>query len=429
MKLYTLADLDQETLASLLLRPKQDFGAIFSTVGPIIEAVQEKGDAAIKELTKKFDRVELNDVVLKLPLPVEQQPVLSEPVQKAIDGAFHNIYTFHKAQLPSDLHVDTMPGITCSRICRPVDSVGLYVPGGSAVLPSTALMLGIPAMVAGCKNIVIATPPRADGTICPEVLYVAQKVGASCIVKAGGAQAVAAMALGTETVPKVNKICGPGNQYVTAAKMILQNSDKAMISIDMPAGPSEVLVVADNTSNAAFVAADLLSQAEHGPDSQVVLVAVGNVNISAIFNEIEKQVSVLPRGAIARKALEKSYAISVPTYEEALRFSNLYAPEHLILNFETADDYLQLVTSAGSVFVGPYSSESCGDYASGTNHTLPTYGYARIYSGVSTDTFLKRITVQKLTKQGLENIAPLVVPLAEVEGLDAHKRAVTIRLE
>ena len=305
------------------------------------------------------------------------------------------------------------------------------MPGGSAVLPSTALMLGVPAQVAGCLQIVLATPPRRDGSICPEVLYVARKVGASCIVAAGGAQAIAAMAYGTQTVPKVNKICGPGNQYVTAAKMIVQNDPACLVSIDMPAGPSEVLVIADDTCNPAFVASDLLSQAEHGPDSQVVLLTVNldDTKVSEIQKQVEWQALKLPRVDIVRQCLPKSYILKFTSLDDAIQFSNDYAPEHLILHVENPRASLKHITNAGSVFLGPFSPESCGDYASGTNHTLPTYGYAKMYSGVNTNTFLKHITTQELTREGLDRLGDTVVTLAEVEELHAHRNAVLIRLD
>ncbi|TFY56308.1 hypothetical protein EVJ58_g7714, partial [Rhodofomes roseus] len=314
------------------------------------------------------------------------------------------------------LVVETMPGVVCSRFARPIARVGLYVPGGTAILPSTALMLGIPAQVAGCKEIVIATPPRQDGSISPEVIR--------------RAQAVSALAYGTQTVPKVDKIFGPGNQWVTAAKMLVQNDTDALVSIDMPAGPSEVLVIADRTCNSAFVAADLLSQAEHGVDSQVVLVAVdlSGAELAAIEAELDKQAKALPRVDIVRESISKSNIVKVKTVEEALEFSNDYAPEHLIIHLEDAKAAAALVENAGSVFVGPYSPESCGDYASGTNHTLPTNGYARQFSGVNTLSFQKHITSQEVSADGLRGLGPVVATLADCEGLDAHANAVRVRL-
>lgn len=320
-----------------------------------------------------------------------------------------------------------MPGVRCWRVARPINAVGLYVPGGTAVLPSTALMLAVPAGIAGCQTIVLATPPRPDGSITPEVLYCAKKAGVTHVLKAGGAQAVAALAWGTETCPKVDKIFGPGNQYVTAAKMLLQNSE-AMVAIDMPAGPSEVLVIADANANHTHVAIDLLSQAEHGPDSQSMLVALPGVDVEAIQGEVEKQCSMLPRAEVTRRALSHSRIVRVESKEAAAAFSNDYAPEHLIVNVEDAESWLPVLDNAGSIFLGRWTPESVGDYASGTNHVLPTYGYARMYSGVSLDTFQKKMTVQNLTLDGLRALGPAVAKMAEVEGLAAHRRAVTLRL-
>ena len=326
-----------------------------------------------------------------------------------------------------------MPGVTCRRVVRAIERVGLYVPGGTAVLPSTALMLGVPAQIAGCKTIVLATPPRKDGSICPEVVYCAKKCGVTKILKAGGAQAVAALAYGTETCPKVDKICGPGNQFVTAAKMILQNDGNAMVAIDMPAGPSEQLCIADMTSKVPYVVADLLSQSEHGIDSQVVGVFIqkneGDIDFQKYRAEFSKQVEALERKDIIKVALSKSFILVVKSKEEAMAFSNEYAPEHLVIQTDDCEDYVPLVENAGSLFLGHYTPESVGDYASGTNHSLPTYGYAKMYSGVSYDTFVKHITVQNLTQEGLKNVGPSVERMAQVEGLGAHQNAVTIRLQ
>ncbi|KAJ1959892.1 trifunctional histidinol dehydrogenase [Dipsacomyces acuminosporus] len=427
MRVYSADELTTEEYDALLQRPIIDSEEIMHRVRPIVDAVRANGDAAVLEFTQKFDRAKMAEVVIRAPFNV---PDLPEKVRAAIDQAYANVRTFHAAQLGSDTCVETMPGIKCSRFSRAIERVGLYVPGGSAVLPSSALMLGVPAQVAGCREIVLATPPRPDGTIVPEVMYVAHKVGATAIVKAGGAQAIAAMAYGTQTVPKVDKICGPGNQYVTAAKMLAQNDTAAMIAIDMPAGPSEVLVVADSTSNPAYVASDLLSQAEHGPDSQVVLLAVNLTDdqLFAIESEVHKQASRLPRVSIVRQSIPKSFCLRVSSMAKAMEFSNAYGPEHLILQNDRANEYLGDVINAGSVFVGSYSPESCGDYASGTNHTLPTYGFSKMYSGVNTGTFLKHITSQELTREGLANIGQTVMTLAEVEELEAHRNAVAIRL-
>ncbi|KAG0307236.1 trifunctional histidinol dehydrogenase [Dissophora globulifera] len=430
MKSYKMSALSADQQRKLLLRPIIQSDDIMARVKPIVEGVRDRGDAALLELTAKFDGVKLDRTVISAPFPPESM-VLDDRTRMAIDQAYDNIQKFHTAQLQEKaLVVETMPGVVCTRFSRPIERVGLYVPGGTAVLPSTALMLGIPASVAGCSEIVIATPPRKDGSIVPEVMYVAHKVGASKVLMAGGAQAVAAMAYGTESCPKVDKICGPGNQYVTAAKMLTQIDSSSLVSIDMPAGPSELLVIADMTSVPAYVASDLLSQAEHGTDSQVVLIAVGLTaeHLAAIEDEVHEQASRLPRVDIVRESIPKSFIIEVSSMEEAMKFSNEYAPEHLILHLEQAEQYVAQVNNAGSVFVGHWSPESCGDYASGTNHTLPTYGYARMYSGVNTDTFLKHITSQQLTREGLDAIGDTVMRLAEIEGLEAHRNAVAVRI-
>lgn len=430
MMKYALGDISKQKRNELLLRPIIDSTEIISRVTPIMQEVRKNGDAAIKDFTRKFDRVEIECPTIKAPFDPEKMQL--DPVTKAaIDQAYENIYKFHDAQMDKEtLVVETMPGVVCSRFSRPIERVGLYVPGGSAVLPSTTLMLGIPAKVAGCREIVIATPPRSDGSVVPEVLYVAHKVGASHVVKAGGAQAVAAMAYGTETVPKVDKIFGPGNQYVTAAKMVAQNDTSSLVAIDMPAGPSEVLVIADMTSNPVYVAADLLSQAEHGPDSQVVLLAVDLTpeHLQKIEDEVHNQAIALPRCDIIRKSIPHSFSLSMKTLEEAMQFSNDYAPEHLILHIDNAAGVLPQIDNAGSVFVGQYSPESFGDYASGTNHTLPTYGYSRMYSGVNTNGFVKHITSQECTAEGMDRLADTVMRLAEIEGLGAHRNAVAVRV-
>ncbi|KAJ0667299.1 putative histidinol dehydrogenase [Helianthus annuus] len=372
MKSYKLSDLTQREVESLKARPRIDFTSIFSVVQPIVDDVRVRGDDAVKEYTSRFDKVQLENIIENVnELP---DPELDEAVRESFDVAYDNIYAFHAAQKPVEKVVENMKGVRCKRVARSIASVGLYVPGGTAVLPSTALMLAVPAQIAGCKTIVLATPPSSDGSICKEVLYCAKKAGVTHILKAGGAQAIAAMAWGTQSCPKVEKIYGPGNQYVTAAKMILQNSE-AMVSIDMPAGPSEVLVIADKYASPVHIAADLLSQAEHGPDSQVVLVIAGDgVDIKAIEEEIAKQCNSLPRGEFASKALSHSFTVFAHDVVEAVTFSNLYAPEHLIINVEDAEKWESFIENAGSVFVGQWTPESVGDYASGTNHVLPTYG-------------------------------------------------------
>ncbi|KAI0347263.1 histidine biosynthesis trifunctional-protein [Trametopsis cervina] len=433
MRTYTLADVAPSERAALLQRPVLNSDAMITKVKPIVDAVRTAGDKALLELVAKFDRCTVlkDTAILHAPFPEPSSDELDPAVRAAIDVAYANVRTFHAAQAENTtLKVETMPGVVCSRFARPIARVGLYVPGGTAILPSTALMLGVPAQVAGCKEVVLATPPRPDGSISPEVMYVARLVGASAILRAGGAQAVAALAYGTETVPKVDKIFGPGNQWVTAAKMLVQNDTNALVAIDMPAGPSEVLVIADETCDPAFVAADLLSQAEHGVDSQVVLVTVGlpDSTIAQIEAEVDSQARALPRVDIMRESVAKSIIVKTSSVEEGVAFSNDYAPEHLILHLKDAPGVVAQVQNAGSVFVGPYSPESCGDYASGTNHTLPTNGYARQFSGVNTQSFQKHITSQEVTADGLKNLGPVVATLADCEGLGAHANAVRIRL-
>jgi len=425
MKNYSFKSLTDAEIEQLCKRPKMDFTSVFGQVQPILDDVEQNGDDAIRNYTKQFDGVHLNEITLD---PKDFTISLDSNVQNAIDQALNNIYLFHKHQTTMDLEVETMPGVVCRRVAKPIERVGLYIPGGTAPLPSTTMMLGVPAMIAGCSTIVIATPPDENGDVPESIIYIAQKIGAEKIVKAGGAQAIAGMAFGTESIPKVDKIFGPGNQYVTAAKMILQNSE-AMVSIDMPAGPSEVLVIADKTADPAFIASDLLSQAEHGSDSQSVLVITEDADIESINKEVELQLNELPRKEFAEIALEKSFILTVKSSDEAMQFSNLYAPEHLIINTADAEDLADKVINAGSVFIGPWTPESMGDYASGTNHTLPTYGYAKMYSGVSLNSFQKFITMQKISEEGLQKLGPTVEILAEIEGLQAHKNAVSLRLE
>ncbi|HMB40837.1 MAG TPA: histidinol dehydrogenase [Balneolaceae bacterium] len=424
MKTYNYGTLTPDQLNALLKRPKMDFSAVFGLVQPILDEVEARGDAAIAEYTLKFDGVNPDSLTVN---PSDIDVTLAPDLEQAIQQALNNLFLFHREQMPPNLQVETTRGVTCSRKALPIERVGLYIPGGTAPLPSTTMMLGVPAMIAGCSTVVIATPPDKEGNIPDSILYIAKKLGVETVVKAGGAQAIAGMAFGTKSIPKVDKIFGPGNQYVTAAKMILQNSE-AMVSIDMPAGPSEVLVIADNHADPDFIAADLLSQAEHGSDSQVVLVVTGNTNLKSIEKAISRQLENLPRKEMAVGALENSFSVVVESTTQAMEFSNQYAPEHLIINTEDAEHLANLVTNAGSVFVGPWTPESMGDYASGTNHTLPTYGYARMYSGVSLQSFQKFITFQSASKEGILNLGPTVEILAEEEGLHAHRNAVTLRL-
>jgi len=426
MIIYQSKKLSASELENLVFRPKMDFAGLFKTVQPILDDVRVNGDKAVAQYTIQFDSVTLEKHLFDV-RNIDNIEI-KESIRDAFTIAYQNIRAFHKAQLPQSLTVETMPGVVCSRVPRAIERVGLYVPGGTAILPSSVLMLAIPAQLAGCKEIIIATPPRLDGTIPVEVEFAAALCGVKKIFLAGGAQAIAAMAYGTETVPKVDKILGPGNQYVTAAKMILQNSE-AMISIDMPAGPSEVLVYADETSHPPYVAADLLSQAEHGADSQVVLVTLPGFNLESLQNELETQCSELPRETIARKALENSFVLECQNQNEAIDFINNYAPEHLIICVSDVENQVDKIMNAGSVFIGNWTPESVGDYASGTNHTLPTYGYAKMYSGVSIDSFIRFMTIQQLSEDGLSLLGPSVEVMARTEGLDAHARAVTIRLK
>ncbi len=426
MKRYNLSSLSESEKEELCRRPGVDFAKIVPDVQNIISAVKQHGDRALLDYTEKFDGVRPDPLVISPPDPDSIE--LDEKRKEAFNTAFQNIYYFHMAQRPQKVSVKTMDGVSCSRETRPIERVGLYVPGGTAVLPSTALMLGVPAMIAGCPVRVMATPPRPDGSIAPEVLYCAALTGITHIVKAGGSQAVAALAWGTESVPKTQKIFGPGNQYVTCAKMLLQQSD-ALVAIDMPAGPSELLVIADDSADPAFVAADLLSQAEHGADSQVVFISTSEKLTETVLSQLEEQLQSLPRRQAAEKALSNSITLFAENLDEAIAFSNRWAPEHLILSCRKPRAAAKKITSAGSVFLGNWTPESAGDYASGTNHTLPTSGYAAMYSGVSLESFLKQITFQELSKKGLRELGPVVEIMAESEGLEAHKRAVSLRLE
>ncbi|KAJ5091373.1 hypothetical protein NUU61_006243 [Penicillium alfredii] len=433
MKRVVTASTPPNVVTDYLKRPSQKSNdAIVGLVRPIIQDVRDNGDAGVLKYTHKFEKAtSLTSPVIHAPFPANLMQLEPE-TQKAIDVSIGNIERFHAAQKGSNdaLQMETMPGVVCSRFSRAIERVGLYIPGGTAVLPSTAMMLGVPAMVAGCQKIILASPPRADGSISPEIVYVAHKVGAESIVLAGGAQAVAAMAYGTESISKVDKILGPGNQFVTAAKMLVSNDTSAGVSIDMPAGPSEVLVVADKFANPAFVASDLLSQAEHGVDSQVILIAIDltEEQLLAIEDEVDAQAKALPRMDIVRGSLDHSVTFVVRDITEAMALSNQYAPEHLILQVQNAESVVEQVQNAGSVFIGAWTPESVGDYSAGVNHSLPTYGYAKQYSGVNLGSFLKHITSSNLTADGLLGLSKTVETLAAVEGLEAHKRAVSIRV-
>jgi len=411
---------------SLIKRPEIARNELDAIVSEVLENVKTNKDQALVEYAQKFDSVTLTSLSVSENEISEAIKLVSDELKEAINLAKNNIEKFHAAQKNTVEIIETTPGVQCWRKSLPIEKVGLYIPGGSAPLFSTILMLGVPATLAGCKEIILCSPPNKEGKIHPEILYTANLIGVTKIFKVGGAQAIAAMAFGTETIPQVYKIFGPGNQFVTKAKELVQLSG---VAIDMPAGPSEVLVIADKTSNPAFVAADLLSQAEHGADSQVILLSDNDKVIEATIIEITKQLAELPRVDIATQALKHSSAIVLETISDCVGFSNKYAPEHLILASDKADNWLDTITNAGSVFIGNYSCESAGDYASGTNHTLPTNGYAKNYSGVSFDSFVKKVTFQKLSKQGIQNIGPAIELMAEAEELFAHKNAVTLRLK
>jgi histidinol dehydrogenase len=400
---------------------------VAASVAAIIERVRREGDAALVDLTAKLDGVRLRSLDVGDAEIEESGAQLTAEQREAIEAAARNIETFHRLQLPTPIAVDTATGVRCERVARPIESVGLYVPAGSAPLPSTALMLGVPAKLAGCGTRVLCSPPQADGRVHPAVLYAARVTRVQRVFKLGGAQAVAALAYGTETVPKVDKIFGPGNTWVTEAKAQVDR-DPAGAARDYPAGPSEVLVIADASANAAFVASDLLSQAEHGADSQVLLLTTSAELAVAVVAEIDKQKAQLTRRAIIDGALASSSAIVVPDLRTAFAIANRYAPEHLILQIDQPREWLPQVRNAGSVFLGPWTPESVGDYCSGTNHVLPTYGFARRYSSLGVGDFLRSMTVQELTVEGLQNIGPIATTLAQLEGLDAHASAVSLRL-
>ena len=417
---------DKARWPEILKRPGLNVESLFDTVRVILDRVKSEGDRAVLDYEAQFDKVRLDSLAVTEEEMLEAEGLIGEDLKAAIRLAKQNIETFHAAQRFEGKRVETQPGVTCWQKAVPIEKVGLYIPGGTAPLFSTVLMLAVPAKIAGCEEIVLCTPPGKDGKVHPAVLFAARVAGVSRIFKAGGVQAIGAMAYGTESVPRVYKIFGPGNQYVTAAKQLVSLRD---VAIDMPAGPSEVEVLADETANPVFVAADLLSQAEHGVDSQAVLVTTSPELCRAVVKEVERQLALLPRREIAARSLENSKLIVARDMDEAIALTNAYAPEHLII--QTAD-YARVagqVRNAGSVFLGPYASESAGDYASGTNHTLPTNGYARAYSGVSLDSFIRKITFQEITPEGLRRIGPAIMTMAANEHLDAHKNAVKVRME
>lgn len=429
MKTYYYKKLPGKKINSLLMRPAIDLESKIQQVKPIIEDVKKNGERSVIKYTKIFDGMKSAELKVTAEEINRSEKFLPAEIKSAIDKAAKNIYKFHLKQKPQGYSVETLPGVVCTRKHIPIDSVGLYIPGGSAVLVSTMLMLGIPSKIAGCKRVVVCSPAK-DEKIGTELLYAAKVCGIKEFYKVGGAHAIALMAYGTESVEKVNKIFGPGNQYVTAAKAIVSiDPDFAGCTIDMLAGPSEVLIIADETASPEFVASDLLSQAEHGSDSQAILLTTSEAFAKKVSDEVKKQLAALPRKEFAKKSLANSFVLIFEKIDEAVDFSNKYAPEHLILNFRNSSSYIKKIRNAGSVFIGEYSPESAGDYASGTNHSLPTYGYAKSIGGVTVESFMKTTTFQKLTKSGLRKLSPVITKLAEVEKLDAHANAVKIRLK
>ena len=416
----------KETWEALLQRPTQSVEAIEAVVNEVFLAVKQEGETAVARYTKQFDKVELDSIIVSQREIAVATSEVSKDLKTAIQQAKSNIEVFHNAQKTSKVDVETQPGVRCWQDKRPIESVGLYIPGGTAPLFSTVLMLAVPAKIAGCQNIVLCSPPNAEGAIANEILYTAALCGITTILKIGGIQAIAGLTFGTSKIPKVSKIFGPGNQYVTVAKQL---ATKFGVAIDMPAGPSELLIMADKNANAAFIASDLLSQAEHGVDSQVVLVSTDENMLLETAKEVQLQTQSLNRQSIVEKALENMKLILVTSEQEAVDLINFYGPEHYIISTDNNSFYVDNVINAGSVFIGKYTPESAGDYASGTNHTLPTNGYAKAYSGVNLDSFLKNITFQEITKEGLLTIGNTIELMAEAEGLMAHKNAVTIRLK
>ncbi len=416
----------KENWANILARPVFDNTSLFDTVEKVLNDVRLRGDKALKEYTEKFDKVQLGALEVTKEEIAEAEKMISIPLKQAIEMARRNIWKFHSEQQNDLPEIQTSPGVYCWQKAIAIQKIGLYVPGGTAPLFSTVLMLGIPAHIAECKEIILCTPPNKEGKVHPAVLYAAKIAGVHRIFKIGGAQAIAAMAYGTETVPKVYKIFGPGNQYVTAAKQLVSLRD---VAIDMPAGPSEVEVLADKSANPVFVAADLLSQAEHGVDSQSILVTVDEALVEPVLEQIEIQLEQLPRKDLAKKALENSKIIVLKTLEEAVELTNEYAPEHLIISTQYYMGVAANIVNAGSVFLGNYTPESAGDYASGTNHTLPTNGYAKAYNGVNLDSFVRKVTFQQITKEGLTNLSNAIILMAESEELQAHSNAVKVRLD
>ena len=426
LKVYSLNELDQDQITGLCMRNADMNNSIKSVVEGIITEVKLLGDEALRSYAEKFDGIKLDKLYIGKEEIEQCAAGAGETEKQAITLAYRNIKKFHETQLVLEEKVETTKGVFCWREQRAIEKVGLYIPGGTAILPSTFLMLGVPARLAGCREIVVCSPPQKDGKVNAFLAYCALLLGIERIYLAGGAQAIAAMAYGTETIQKVDKIFGPGNQYVTRAKTMIQSESQT--AIDMPAGPSEVLIIADHTAHPVYLAADLLAQAEHGTDSQAILLSDSKRIIDETITELERQLAILPRAEIAAKAIANSYAVLTDNLEEAMTFSNVYAPEHLILATDKWKSISPLIVNAGSVFLGHLSPESAGDYASGTNHTLPTGSYAKTYSGVSVDSFVKKITFQHISREGIEKLGPSVEVLAGLEGLQGHKNAISVRL-
>ncbi|MBT8236494.1 MAG: histidinol dehydrogenase [Bacteroidia bacterium] len=422
----TIREPSKDTWASLCTRGTKPMKDLEPMVREVFNAIAEEGDEALRHYTRKFDNVEVSDLKVSADELSSAEDQVSEELKSAISLAKENIYAFHKVQKVEGAHVETMPGVSCWQTFQPIEKIGLYIPGGTAPLFSTLLMLAIPAAIAGCQEIRICTPPGKDGKIDPVVLYAAKLCGINSIYKVGGIQAIGAMTYGTKTIPAVYKIFGPGNQYVTAAK---NYATQLGVAIDMPAGPSELMIIADDSANPEFIAADLLSQAEHGPDSQVILLTPSQNIIERVKSIVSEQLENIPRKEVASQALQHSRAVLFTDKEQIAEFMNEYAPEHLIINTQEDTFYKDRVRNAGSVFLGPYTPESAGDYASGTNHTLPTNGYAKQFSGVTVQAFLKSITFQEITPKGLEAIGPIIETMAAAEKLEGHKNAVSVRLD
>lgn len=427
MKMYLLNSLNAKEISDLTKRPAIDFEKIFTEIRPILNEIKSDGLSAAIKYAYRFDNYSSASIYVSENEMIEAERSLDPKVKNALESAYANIFTFHKEEFPRNFKKETLPGVKCSREFRPIGNVGLYIPGGSAVLPSTVLMLGIPAQIAGCHRIVLSTPVKGE-TINPAILYAAKLCGIKEIIKIGGAQGIALLAYGDQSFDKVDKIFGPGNQYVTAAKLLV-SIDIDGCAIDMPAGPSELLVISDEYANPLFIASDLLSQAEHGEDSQVIYATTSEKRAKEVEKEIDLQLASLQRKSIGVKSLRNSFTLITETIHDAIKFSNLYAPEHLILNVKKPNEFVNDISNAGSVFLGEFSPESAGDYASGTNHSLPTSGFARSYSGVNVESFMKSISFQSLTRDGLNKISSTVETLALEEGLYAHKNAVTIRLK